>query len=119
MCFIRVSKIRTQDEYNSVVAASKQDGHGLIAPTHFATKDGEIVGAGSLGVVPSAFFWSHGTKSTSRDSWQMLTVAENVMAEAGIRKLLLPCQPSSPFYKYMEAFGYASIGDARLFVKEL
>ena len=97
--------------------AAQLNGHLCPCPTHKVVKEGQIVGALSMGVVPVVLVWQHTELVTARDSINLLSVTESIMAN-NFKTWLMPCAKDSPYYGLMPKFGYEKGGDFTLFFKQ-
>jgi len=97
----KVWPIQTEEELNAVKQAAYNDEHrGLINPSHFITKEGEIIGAFSV-ESPTVYWWMHTQKAFKRDSMSALIALDAVMADHGYRQYIVPCEESSPYYNLL------------------
>lgn len=99
--------------------AAAKDGHCPICPTQEAVKDGEIVGAVSLGSVPLVHVWMDSKRVKARDSVRLLRELEERAARMGFRVICCPCTDSSPYRPVMERLGFLDGGGMRLFYKQI
>jgi hypothetical protein len=86
--------------------AASQDNHGVAAPTHVALKQGKIVGYLSINAVPTVLMWMNTKEIKVRDSLDVATFFENIIAGLGFKGCLIPMQNNSPIEPYMEKVGY-------------
>lgn len=101
-----------------VLDAAKADGgHGVFLPTDVVMKNGEIVGAISMGSVPLIMAWMHSTKVSPRDTLQIWQTVEGVQRRLGVPGIVIPCQKTSPFHPVMERMAYLNLGTYDLFYK--
>lgn len=115
---IKVKPIRDHEQLDAVYQAAKANQEGIIDPTHYVEKDGEIVGAISVAVACSSW-WMHTEKTGPRDSLATFQVLEALMEDRGIKSYLMPCEERSPFYKIMERVGFKKLlGSWSIFKKE-
>jgi len=113
-------QIQSEHEMALLMEAARADGHGVISATHLVQKDGELVGYASIGAVPLLFTWLHTKKVRARETLGLLNTVEAVAAGKGARLVCMPCEESSPLFKYMESFGCTPAGGPyRLFYKRL
>lgn len=111
----RVRKITTKEQLDAILVAAKEDNDGCILPSHYVEKDGEIVGAASLAVVPVLLIWNHSKKVSPRDSIQLKHTYEALMEERGYKKFMILCNKNSPYNAHMKALGYKSVWDTEIF----
>lgn len=114
---MRIRILRSAEEQQRLEKEADADGHIIVAPTHLVEKEGEIVGSISMGVVPMVLTWLSSTKVTARDSLAVLNVIENLATAQGQRALCIPCWEQSPFYPFMQKFGYNKLFTTDIFVK--
>lgn len=116
--YLDVKPVTTLEELQSVRVAATQDGHQAFCPTHYAVKDGEIVGVFNTG--PIVMWWLHSTKCRSRDSAQMLSVLEALQRQQGFIRYAMLCTEDSPYTKLIAAAGQFEEGwSTKVFTKEL
>lgn len=118
--FATVRPIRPEDA-EAVRAAAAEDGHQLVAPTHVVERDGEIIGALSVGVVPLVLAWGHSTKSRTRDAVHTVSVIENLLALASPAGTVvaIPSVAECPFAGTLQALGYSQHGTVTLNLKKV
>jgi len=116
--FVRVRRIREED-MPELVKLAAADNHVVLKPTHVVAKDGEIVGYYSIGAVPVVLTWLDTKKMTAAGSVNSLCFVEDMLQSVGADCVCIPCWESSPFFPYMEKFGYQKTITTTLFVKEL
>jgi len=103
--------------------AAHREGASPVVSTHYIDKDGEIVGALSIGAITQVFAWiGHGLKV--RESLQIQAFIEGTVAkriqETGMPPVysVLVDKPSR-LIKLMPKVGYVPFGDVSLFIKPL
>ena len=102
-----------------VVAAAKADGDILFWPSHYAIKDGEIVGALAL-ETPTANWWMHTTKCRIRDSLQMIQTLDSLYLERGRKVYIMPSTKNTPYWDYLEKYGFTKLPEeVHLFLRNL
>jgi hypothetical protein len=116
--FVRLRPAREQD-IEPLQAAAARDNHRVLAPTHIATKDGQIVGYVSMGAVPVTHVWMDTQQVRARDSLSVLTTIENLASIRGWGLMCLPCSDQSPYLGFMDKFGYSNLGKMNFCVKSL
>ena len=117
---IQIRPITSEDSFHRIKQAAKEDGHGLLQPTHVILKDGEFVGAFSVSL--PALSWWMDTRCGPRDSLAAFQGMDTILAERGIPMCLTPCERSSPYYEIMQRpeFGFDPCpGDWDLFIKRI
>lgn len=101
--------------------AEKDGGRHPLMPTHVVLKGTEIVGAFCT-FSPTIYWWMHTKKVKSRDSRYVFHAMGALLANDGVSKFVLPCEPESPYYsilnKTLDHFPGTEGGDWRLFINE-
>lgn len=97
---------------------ANDDNHVVIRPSHVVWKEGQIAGCISMGALPLILPWLHTKLISPRDSVNMLNLVEGILRGTGHTEWCMPCVAHSPYFKYMEAFGYINCGLTTLFVKK-
>lgn len=115
----KVRKIRSKDELDAVLAAAKKDSDGIVLPSHLVEKDGEIVGAASLAVVPVLMVWNSRGKIGPKESLILKQTYEALMEERGIQKYIVLCNKNSPYNPVMKSLGYRSVWETEIFENEV
>ena len=106
-----VRPVMSQADLENLQLAAAADNHPLLYPSHIAEKDGQIIGYG--GIVPNVAMvnvWIDSRKAQARDSVYCLNVVENLAFATGAKRIVMPCSEQSPFFPYMERFGYRRLG---------
>lgn len=120
MSFIpKVRKIESKEELQKVLALAREDNDSVVLPSHLVEKNGEIVGAASLAVVPVLMLWNHSQKVGPKDSIILKHTYEALMEERGIKKYIVLCNKNSPYNGKMKALGYRSIWETEIFENEV
>jgi hypothetical protein len=113
--FPRLRKITDEADRQKVydaLRAEKENPHHL---SHWWERDGQVVGAASIGTVPLLLLW-HSPKAISpRDSLHIQRVYEAVFAERGSNFFWIACNADSPYFKHMAEFGCKPIWDTHIF----
>lgn len=110
--WVRFEPIRTDAQLAALIAAAKADDHheqDLYAPTHAFMRGDEIVGGVALGSVVTAIPWFHSRKMHRRDSFGVINAMENALRLQGVKHVMIPVGPQSPFNKVMGALGFRSL----------
>ena len=115
MSFPTVIKLQTPAEAEQVIAAARANRDALIHPSHAVMRDGEIIGAASIGMVPLLLVWNHTEKVRARDSLHLKLVYDAIMAERGTRRHYVACNQHSPYNAHMKHFGYKPIWTTEIF----
>lgn len=111
----KVKKIKDAAERDAVIKAARENNDGIVLPTHLVEKNGEIIGAASLAVVPVLMIWNHSEKATPKDSMILKNVYEAVMEERGITKYIVLCNKNSPYNGSMKSLGYKPVWETEIF----
>jgi hypothetical protein len=78
------------------------NGHSCYRPTHILRDSaGRTVGAFSITFAPVLFFWMDTRTPSPLASLRALKLAVSTFRALGHERIILPCQPDSPFYRYM------------------
>lgn len=109
----------TQQNIEALAKKLQEDNHPLLFPSHLVSKDGNIIGAVSIGSTPVSFFWMHSKESSPLDSLIAIQVAENIARVNGQRVGLVACSETSPFYQQMDKLGYSPLMKTVIFHKSL
>lgn len=104
-------------DWQDLQKLAKDDGHAALAPTNVVWKDNQIVGCVSIAAIPLIIPWMHTKLTTPRDSVNVMTVVEGLLRNGGATRWAMPCVASSPYFKFMESFGYSNCGLTTLFIK--
>lgn len=116
---LTVRKIVNQDERLKVISAAKEDNENLLFPSHLVRKNGDIVGAWSLAMMPLCLGWNHSKKITSRDSLIISGIVDTLMLERNFNFYFIACDSDSNYYPYMEQVGYKFVWPTNMFYKQL
>ena len=120
--YLQIRPIESEEERLQVYKAAENDGnrHPLM-PTHLVKKNNDIVGAFCL-FSPTIYWWMHTTKVKGRDSLSIFQTMSALIANEGVSKFILPCEPESPYFPFLsKKLSYHSGtegGDWRLFLNE-
>jgi len=115
MSFPIVRQIRCQEEAHAVLAAARANNDSLIHPTHCVTRNGEIIGAASIGAVPLLLVWNHTEKVRAADSLHLKRVYDAIMETKGAPRHFVACNQHSPYNAHMKRFGYQPIWTTEIF----
>jgi hypothetical protein len=111
-----VNRIKNAEELQAVLKAAAEDNHAILLPTHVVRKNGEIVGAASLNVVPVMMIWNHSQKVGARDSIQLKHTYDALMEEITNGKAyVILCDKDSPYNPMMKSLGYKSFWETEVF----
>jgi hypothetical protein len=111
--------LNTPEQLALLQEVAAQDNHTVVGATHLVWKDGQIAGYGSLGGIPVLNVWLDSRKVHARESLVLLNAAEAILANAGVRGVLMPCAENSPFKPYMQKLGYAELGETVMHIKQI
>lgn len=110
-------------EWSTIKGAAEADGHEMVAPSHVMLKDGQIVGAMSIGMVPLVLPWFDTKKCTARDSLYFINQGENLLAELmpanGQDLICVPFAEGSPFAAHIEGLEFVNAGKFHLTFKKV
>jgi len=106
--------ITAPEQVQELVQAAAADHHIVIAPSHLAMKEGEVVGYASIGSIPLFNVWLDSRKVQALDSLRLLKNAEAMARQMGVRQYLMPCAHTSPFHPHMERLGFTRLGFSEL-----
>ena len=112
-----VKKILTVEEQKEVINAATKDDHSIHLPTHKIVKNGEVVGAWSLGSIPLVMTWNDTKKINSRESLLIQNAINSIMNDRGQEQYFIACDENSNYRKYMERCGYKLFWKTDIFVK--
>jgi hypothetical protein len=114
--FPSISRIKNAEELQVVLKAAADDNHGILLPTHVAKKNGEIIGAASLNMLPVMMVWSHSQKTKARDSIQLKLTCDALMEEITNGKpYVILCNKDSPYSPMMKSLGYKPFWETEIF----
>ena len=120
--YLNIRPIASEEERLQVYEEAEKDGdrHPLM-PTHVVTKGNDIVGAFCL-FSPTVYWWMHTKKVKGRESLSIFQSMSALLANEGVSKFVLPCEPESPYYPFLsKKLSYhpgTEGGDWRLFINE-
>ena len=113
---LKFRRIADTAELEKVLSAIKADNDSLFSPSHVATRNGEIVGAASLAVLPLACAWNHTQKITAKDSMQLKMVYDCIMETKGFSSYFIACNKQSPYNGHMIKLGFNPVWNTDIFV---
>ncbi len=99
----------TEQDITILLDLAKQDGHGIVCPTHCVLKNEQIVGYVSVGAVPTVLLWLDTKRVYARDSRAVLNFVINAAADRGAAYVNVPCNEDSPFRLYMDRLGFVNM----------
>ena len=120
--YISIKPIQSEEERLEVYEEADKDGnrHPLM-PTHVGKKGEDIVGAFCL-YSPTVYWWMHTQKVKGRDSFSIFQIMSALLANDGVSKFILPCEPESAYFsllsKKLSHHSGTEGGDWRLFINE-
>ncbi len=113
----KLRRIRSKEEYDLALKLAKEDNDGVMLPTHVVEKNGEIVGAASLNLVPVVMLWHSSTKVGARDSLMLKPQYDALMEErTGGKTYAILCNKNSPYNPAMKSLGYQSVWETEVFI---
>ena len=113
---VRVEPVTEKTLPQIHAAAAADGGHAVLQPSHAVVKGDEVVGYGSLAVMPMMFAWLSTQRLTPRESFSAWKQGEALMAGKGT--VCVPCGMDSPLLPFMEKMGYTKVGTAHIYLKE-
>ena len=113
--FPRLRRIANEDERKKIYEIARAENDGVDHVSHVWTRDGEIVGAASLAVVPCTFGWHRRDKISARDSFHIFRLYESVMEQAGFPFYWTMCNSESPYNEHLKKFGFKPIWKTEIF----
>lgn len=113
-----IRQIKTAEEQAAILKVAREDGDGVMFPSHVVVKNGEVVGAVSLGVIPFVALWHHSQKCGPKDSLILKSVYDAVMEQKGTPQYFIACNSKSPYLGHMEQLGYNPIWETNLFYNQ-
>jgi hypothetical protein len=119
---LHIRPIESEEERLQVYEEAEKDGDRRpLMPTHVVTKGSDIVGAFCL-FSPTVYWWMHTKKVKGRESLSIFQSMSALLANEGINKFVLPCEPESPYFpllsKKLSHHSGTEGGDWRLFLNE-
>ena len=119
---VQIRPIISEEERLQVYETAAEDGMGPLMPTHVVMKGDDIVGSFCL-FSPTVYWWMHTKRMRVRDSHYVFQAISTLLANEGIHKFILPCEPESPYFSLMSnRLDYhpgTEGGDWRLFINEV
>ena len=117
-----IRPISSEEERLKVYEEAEKDGDRQpLMPTHVVTKGNDIVGAFCL-FSPTVYWWMHTKKVKGRESLSIFQSMSALLANEGINKFVLPCEPESPYFTLLSNtlshHSGTEGGDWRLFLNE-
>ena len=112
-----IRKIKDFAEMQKILEIARLDNDGVELPTHVVEKNGEIVGAASLNVLPVLMTWHHSSKVNTRDSIMLKHMYDTLMEERNQGKpFVVLCNKNSPYNPVMKSLGYNPIWETEIFL---
>lgn len=113
-----VKKIHTQEDQKLVIDTIREDGKTFAFPTHVVIKNKEVVGALSLNAIPLAAIWTRSDAIKAKDSYILNHTLSAIANDRGMERYLIGCDESSPYFKYLDKFGYTPFWKTNLFLSQ-
>jgi hypothetical protein len=114
--FPKIRKIASAEEAQRVIEAARANNDAIDFPSHILERDGEIVGALSMGVVPLVLVWTHTEKVSAKDSLHIVRAKDIIMETKGFDNYVIACNKHSNYNRFMGKLGYNPIWETELFV---
>jgi hypothetical protein len=112
-------EIKSSLDREAANSAMQRDGHKVPSVTHlFMDSSNEIIGAYSIDYAPVVLLWMR-TDVTGLVSFRALTRIRHELRKLGHKRMILPIEPSSPYYGYMQGLGLDNLGQGELFIGEI
>jgi hypothetical protein len=105
------------DLMRELVDAASDDGHCIMYPSHVVKRDEQIIGYGSICVMPVAQCWLHSKFVTPRESLILHRQLDSIVKSTGHNSVITLCTEKSPFYPVMPKLGYTKLFPTTLFIK--
>lgn len=105
----------------AIEAQMAEDGHSLPGgpATHALVSATGIYGAFSVRDLPVVWLWVDTRTGEPLASWRAWREVERVTKGLGCPRIVLPIEPSSPFYPFIQRMGFIPIGPCELFFKSI
>lgn len=113
--------ITTMETLQAVHNGLVDEGGCLLSPTHTIECDGELIGAVSIGAIPTVHYWFSEKHGHALKSIRAIAQIEDLMRETGIERYQTIIPDHSPFSKIHKRLGLVQLfGDtATLYIKDL
>ena len=97
------------------------EGGCLLYPTHVVETDGELIGAVSIGGIPTLHWWFSTKNGNALRSVRAISKSEEIMWGAGIRQYQTIIPTHSPFTPVLNRLGFIKPFEdtATLYIKNL
>ena len=119
---VHIRPIASEEERLQIYEEAEKDGNRYpLMPTHVVKNDDTIVAAFCL-FSPTVYWWMHTKKIRGRDSYSVFQAMSALLANEGVHRFVLPCEPESPYFsllsKKLNYLPGTEGGDWRLFINE-
>ena len=94
------------------------DDHSVVMPTHIIRKDGDIIGAASVGAAPLVWWCMDSKKAKALDSVRAIKKLENEYASNGIHRAFIMCDKGSNFFPNMERLGNKKMWEGVMYYRD-
>lgn len=119
MILDKIARIRpaTPEDVGQIEKAAKEDGCGLLYPTHVVQKNKKVAGFISLGVVPMVGLWLDSKEIKARDTVNVCSFIDDAMAHRNVLTYAIPLHYGSKFTQHLSELGCIPVGQHSLFFK--
>lgn len=122
----QILPITSPAEFELAVDSAKEEGHGVLWPSHIVWKKSmtednyNVAGTFSINMVPLIMMWLSKKHLQGRDIQNLGCSLNNFARLQGFKGYLTPCEKTSPMFPTMEAFGFQQLGgDSGIFFQDL
>jgi hypothetical protein len=114
--FPKIRLIKSPEESEYAIEQARLDNDCINFPSHVTERNGEIIGAASLNVLPLMLMWNHSKKISARDTLHLKQVYDSIMETKGFSQYIVACNKSSPYSSHMKKLGFKPVWDTELFI---
>jgi hypothetical protein len=107
------------EQYREIHQGLLEDGGVLLCPTHMIRNNGNLVGAVSIGGMPTVHFWFEKRRGSALQSVRAIKQTEEIIKEAGYGLYQTMIPDTSPFIDVYDRLGFMKAHSSHLFVKEI